>query len=398
MKRVAVLGGGPAGAFAAERLSAAGLRTVLLDEKLAWEKPCGGGLTYKAYSQYPFLLENDTPKRLVRVTTLSAPKVGDIKMELQQPLLIYSRLDLNRMLLKRAERAGTQIEKERVLGIERGGGGWNVRTRSGTLHADYCVLATGARNTLRDVGTQLTAADTMRALGYYVQSQQEHIDIHFIPGLEGYIWVFPRCGHLSVGICGKGESAQALRGRLEGYMREKDISYKDATFYSHVLPSLEKPAWQSNRVSGEGWAAVGDAGGLVDPITGEGLYYAIRSADLVSRIILAQEHAPAEAAHAYRNLLRRDFAADLEFGALLARRFFLQRFLMSTVPSRMIQFMRRSPRFAGIVQDLFAGTQPYLELKGRLLKSLNGTLQEIMMSFFLGQFITGAARAETTRP
>ena len=51
MKSVAVLGGGPAGASAAERLARAGLKTTLFDEKLAWEKPCGGGLTYKAYSE-----------------------------------------------------------------------------------------------------------------------------------------------------------------------------------------------------------------------------------------------------------------------------------------------------------------------------------------------------------
>ena len=53
MKRVAVLGGGPAGAFAAERLASAGLDTVVLDDKLAWEKPCGGGITSKAY-EYDF--------------------------------------------------------------------------------------------------------------------------------------------------------------------------------------------------------------------------------------------------------------------------------------------------------------------------------------------------------
>ncbi|MGO9095379.1 MAG: hypothetical protein ACLQGV_09155 [Bryobacteraceae bacterium] len=74
MKRVAVLGGGPAGAFAAERLASAGLATVVLDEKLAWEKPCGGGLTAKAYRRYPFLLDNNLPKRLVSHTVLAAPE------------------------------------------------------------------------------------------------------------------------------------------------------------------------------------------------------------------------------------------------------------------------------------------------------------------------------------
>ena len=65
MKRVAILGGGPAGAFAAEQLAPRGLETIVFDEKLAWEKPCGGGLTYKAYNQYPFLIDNDTPKKLI---------------------------------------------------------------------------------------------------------------------------------------------------------------------------------------------------------------------------------------------------------------------------------------------------------------------------------------------
>src|ERR1700724_2653003 len=104
MKRVAILGGGRAGAFAAEQLPSAGLEVLLFDEKLAWEKPCGGGLTYKAYSQYPFLINNATPKRFVTETVLAAPKAGEVSLKLDDPLLIYSRLDLNRMLLERAER------------------------------------------------------------------------------------------------------------------------------------------------------------------------------------------------------------------------------------------------------------------------------------------------------
>jgi geranylgeranyl reductase family protein len=387
MKRVAVLGGGPAGAFAAERLANAGLETVVFDEKLAWEKPCGGGLTYKAYNQYPFLIDNDTPKKFITETYLAAPKAGAVKMGLSRPLVIYSRLDLNRMLLDRAEKAGAQLEKTRVLEIERSGRGWMLKTQQGSLDADFCIVATGARNPLRNVGTQWTAADTMYALGYYVPSLQDHIDIQFLPNLEGYIWVFPRCGHLSVGICGKGESAQSLRARLERYMAEKGISYKGASFYGHMLPSLESTGWKKNRVAGEGWMAVGDAGGLVDPITGEGLYYAMRSGDLASQVVLNESHSIAEKAQAYCGLLRRDFAADLEFGATLAKRVFLGRFLFSTVPARMVGFIRRSPRFRSLIEDLFAGTQPYLDLKSRLFKNLNGTLQEVVMSLFVQKVI-----------
>jgi flavin-dependent dehydrogenase len=385
MKQVAVLGGGPAGAFAAEQLSAAGVRTVLFDEKLAWEKPCGGGLTYKAYQRYPFLRDNDVPKKVVTETCMAAPRVGQVALTLDEPLLIYSRLDLNQMLLDRAVKAGTEVEKTRVLEIDRRGSGWLVRTKSGSVEVDFCVIATGARNPLRQVGTELTAADTMCALGYYVQGQREGIDIQFLPELEGYIWVFPRCGHMSVGICGKGEPASSLRKRLELYMEKNGLSKKGASFYSHLLPCLGTPAWRSNRVAGDGWLAVGDAAGLVDPITGEGLYYALRSGDLAAKTILGGVTHATEAA--YRRLLRRDFASDLEFGSRLAKRIFHGTFLFGTVPARMVQFTRRSPKFEAVIRDMFAGTQTYLGLKKRLLKNLNGSLLEIAMSFGFSRLV-----------
>ena len=389
IKRVAVLGGGPGGAFAAERLARGGVDTVVFDEKLAWEKPCGGGLTYKAWHEYPFLIENDTPKKLITQTKIAAPRAGSVALHLREPLVIYSRFDLNRMLLKRAENAGARVEQERVLGLERREAGWNVQTRAGAIAADYCVIATGARNPLRGVGTEWRPGDTATALGYYVQGQQEQIDIQFLPGLEGYIWVFPRCGHLSVGICGKNLPAQIMRRRLEKYMDEHALPYKGATFFGHVLPSLGWHGWQRNRVAGDRWMAVGDAAGLVDPITGEGLYYAMRSGDLASQTILNEGHAPEAKAQAYRSMLHEDFVADLEFASLLAGRVYSGKFMFSTVPARMVQFTRHSPRFCLLMQDLFAGTQSYLGLKKRLLRGLRGTLTEVVMGFFLNRLIPG---------
>jgi len=389
MKRVAILGGGPAGAFAAERLASAGLRVVVFDEKLAWEKPCGGGITFKAYRDYPFLIENSTPKRLVHETVLGAPRAGEARLMLTDPLVIYSRFDLNNMMLERAQRAGAQIEKARVLAMTRQGAGWQLRTSGGIASADFCIVALGARNPLREVGTELKPQDTMAALGYYVPGDQEQIDIQFLPRLEGYIWVFPRCGHLSVGICGKGEPAAALRLRLEQFMAERDISSKDGRFYSHLLPSLDSGSWRENRVAGDGWMAVGDSAGLVDPLTGEGLYYAIRSADLAAGALLAEVgDLTAKLAH-YRALLRRDFASDLEFGARLAKRIFVGRFLCGAVTQRMVEFTRRSPRFSLIMQDLFAGRQPYASLKRRLLRNLNGSLYDMAMSLRFARLVPG---------
>jgi hypothetical protein len=91
----------------------------------------------------------------------------------------------------------------------------------------------------------------------------------------------------------------------------------------------------------------------------------------------------------YRRLLRRDFAADLEFGSRLAKRVFLGSFLFGSVPARMVQFTRHSARFSGVMQDLFAGTQPYLGLKNRLLRNLNGSIYEVAMSLGLSRLLPG---------
>jgi flavin-dependent dehydrogenase len=175
-----------------------------------------------------------------------------------------------------------------------------------------------------------------------------------------------------------------MRRRLERYMDERGINCKEGAFFGHMIPALERPSFRTNRVSGPGWMAVGDAAGLVDPVTGEGLYYAIRSGDLAAHALLEDGFAAADRHQAYRRLIHGEFLEDLALGAGLASRFFLQRFLFSSVPARMIEFMRHSPRMNEIVQDLFAGTQNYSDLKKRLLENLNGTMLEIFMGWMLG--------------
>jgi flavin-dependent dehydrogenase len=160
-----------------------------------------------------------------------------------------------------------------------------------------------------------------------------------------------------------------------------------------VLPSLAPGAWRKNRLAGDGWLAVGDAGGLVDPITGEGLYYAMRSGDLASRVVLDDAHDLTAKADAYRSFIARDFGHDLAFASTLVRRVYLGTFLFRSVPAQMVQYIRRSPRFRELMQDLFAGTQPYLELRARLLRNFSGTLREVIMSMCLNRIIPESSRA-----
>src|SRR6185437_11613205 len=127
------------------------------------------------------------------------------------------------------------------------------------------------------------------------------------------------------------------------------------------------------------------------PITGEGLYYAVRSGNLASQVVLAEQE-PEKQAETYRQLITRDFGLDLTYGANLAQRLFCGAIFFGAVPTRMIDFMKRSPKFCEIMQDLFAGTLPYLDMKNRLLRNVNTTLHEILMSFVFRKLILGQTR------
>jgi flavin-dependent dehydrogenase len=294
-------------------------------------------------------------------------------LRLRRPLAIYSRQVLNGLLLDRAARAGARVIQDRVTAAELEHRSWTLTGKKAAYTADFCVVATGARNPLRSLGTDLQPQDAYVALGYYVPRVMEHIEIQFLPGLEGYIWVFPRSDHLSVGICGKiaSEGTPALRRRLERYMSEHRIPTEGATFYCHLLPSLSAESFDRNRLAGDGWAAVGDAAGLVDPLTGEGIYYALRSADLLAECVRKGRIAD------YGARVRAELMDDLRLGAKIARRFYRGRFLLGAVHTRMVQFSRRSRTFENLMQDLIAGSQDYLSLKARLFRQLSVTLWEI---------------------
>lgn len=371
---IAVVGGGPAGAMAGARLAAAGRRVVLIDEKLAWEKPCGGGLTPKALRQYPFLAEAEVERNWVRGCEMVSPGGRRAWFELEQPIAIFSRRVLNGLMLERARAAGAEIVRERVLAIEGGPGAWCVRTRTEEISATYVVIAAGARNPLL-FSARLEPADLMATAGYYIPGAGDSIHISFLRGVEGYIWLFPRRDHFSAGICGKMNTTPTaiLRRMLEEFLAQRGFTLQGAQFYSHVLPAPRAETIGRLTLRGEGWALVGDAAGLVDPITGEGLYYALRSGELLAQALLADDEA------GYSRAVSHELLPELRTAARYAGRFYSGSFLGGAVLDRMVQFTAGSAQVRALMRDVFSGNQGYVGLRRRAYRTFVSALPEILL-------------------
>lgn len=379
---IAVVGGGPAGAQAAAGLARVGHRVTIFEEHPGWEKPCGGGVTDKALQRYPYLRDALCGQNLVRECDLTSPRGRHVVLRLDRSIAIYSRRALNALLLERARAAGASVLVQRVVAIEAQPKGWSLRLRDGTaVQASALVVAAGARGRW-PVGTPLGSHDAMATAGYFIPLDRlpwprETMVIRFLAGVQGYIWSFPRGDHASIGICGmlgKGKTAE-LRARLEAELDRYGANWRGCEFYAHLLPAPSSQRLEDCPVAGRTpvpWAAVGDAAGLVDPITGEGLYYALRSGEL-----LAERWADGVEPEAYAGAVAAELLPELRAAAQISRRFYQGNFLGESVLERMVQFSARSPRFQSLLRDLFSGAQGYCGLRSRLYRNLLPSLLEL---------------------
>ena len=359
-----------------EQLARAGHKVNLFDEHLAWEKPCGGGLTHKAIQCFPFLLDNSYPKKLVQSVELISSQDHHATLEMPHPIVIYSRTVLNGLLLDRARDAGCKLQRSRVMSVNTEAAKPRYCVEGEWRDADFLVVAAGARNHLLPETRPLQRDELEMTQGYFVPQNADSITIKFLPHFEGYIWSFPRNDHLSVGICGSMSShtSAELRGHLQTFVEKHEIKTENAKFYSHVLPSPQVRTLSERTVVGQNWALVGDAAAWVDPLTGEGLFYAIRSGELLGRSLA--EGCPEK----YPERIKAAFSSELEFAARIVRRFYRGSFLGSAVTTRMVQFIRRSPVFRQLMGDLFSGTQDYSTLKRRLWGQLGITISDFISS------------------
>jgi flavin-dependent dehydrogenase len=359
-----------------EQLARAGHTVDIYDEHLAWEKPCGGGLTYKATQCFPFLLDNPLPKKLIQKVQIISAENHRATLDLQHPIVIYSRRILNGMLLDRARSAGCRINHSRIQSVDTSTTRPRYCVEGEWRDSEFLVLAGGARNQFLP-GTRALARDELEMTqGYFVPQTADQILIKFLPEFEGYIWSFPRADHISLGICGsmQAHTSSELRGHLHQFAAMEKMETSNAKFYSHVLPSPQVRTFADRAIIGQNWALCGDAAAWVDPLTGEGLFYAMRSGEILGKSLA--EGCPEK----YPAQVRSSFSLELEFAARIVRRFYRGSFLGTAVTTRMVQFLQRNAVFRQLLSDLFCGTQDYTTLKARVLNHLGGTLSQFVSS------------------
>jgi flavin-dependent dehydrogenase len=267
-----------------------------------------------------------------------------------------------------------------------------VSGRSGAKWTgETLVAADGANSRIaKTLAGPLANSEMEVAFGYRAPMPQEgeaQTVVAFLPGWSGYAWAFPRLDHISFGIATTQDAFdhqaldQLLWKFMLGYYRvrsddaariwskkasdreqEEKIEAalkKSAERYAARIPGLGPETWDSRRAAGEGWALLGDAAGFADPVTGEGIYYALRSAELFAEAFLAGR--PLD----YERLWREDFGRELRRASEMRRRFY-GTFLGAPFTERMIELARAHRGISRVLGQLVAGEQGYVNLKRKL--------------------------------
>jgi len=362
---VSIVGAGPAGSFAAELLVKNGISVALFDGRPEGEpKACGGGVTAKALKAWPHLL--NAVGRTVSELDLYSPSGKRLHLHLDEPFAIYSRLAFDNYLRDRARDAGANVFHKKVSArkIKRSQQGWTLRSETGEEYASALLIGADGANSgiAKKLAGPLPASEMEVAFGYRAPlpgNAEAPTVVAFLPKWVGYAWAFPRPDHISFGIAttqdafehrplddllwkfmiayyapraggkmsfwieGETESVRSIRSNLE----------QTAERYAARIPGITDATWATRKVCGPNWALLGDAAGFADPVTGEGIYYALRSAELLANCYLGG------AISDYESSWRRDFGGDLVRAAQMRRRFY-GNFWGAPFTERMIEFAK----------------------------------------------------------
>src|SRR2546422_10865471 len=203
---VLIVGAGPAGSFAAERLARGGVPVALFDGRPPGEpKACGGGVTSKALKAWPHLLE--AVGRNVDELDMYSPSGKHLHLKLDEPFAIYSRIAFDTFLRERARDAGAQVFTEKISfrNCKPTDDGWIVPAPDGIVFSSgWLVAADGANSAIaKNLAGPLPPAEMEVAFGYRAPLPDDGnaaTVVAFLPNWVGYAWAFPRVDHVSFGI------------------------------------------------------------------------------------------------------------------------------------------------------------------------------------------------------
>jgi flavin-dependent dehydrogenase len=319
---VGVVGAGPAGARAAELLSARGVEVVMFDPKAPWEKPCGGGLTPPAFGEMPELEELKPHARSVHQVRIEISPERGFTVPLDEPMWILSRLRLSQWQLDRALTAGAVHLREKVTSIQRTADSWLIETDQGPFRARFLVGADGAASLVRRVaapGFRVELAPTRVAYPQDAGPTAQTVVLRFYSSISGYLWDFPRADHRSVGIGVPNGTWRRpiLDGEIDAYRESSEpCSCPGLERAGAVIGTAQLGHGDFSRIAGERFALLGDAAGFADPLTGEGIQNSLRSAALFAS---AWDHG---AVDRYPALARRAFRREFGISRYLRTRVF----------------------------------------------------------------------------
>lgn len=308
---VAIIGAGPGGSAAAYYLGKAGLDVLLLDKsEFPRDKTCGDGLTPRALhvlADMDALDEAQAAGFQANGLELHAKSGAVLKARIPQHpefpnhLLIVPRLKLDDIVRRRALAGGAHFESPvRVRGLSTGADGVEVRAELGgqgvTYQARVAILAIGANmRLLQDVGLlRHTPSPILAARVYYenVQGLNDMVQAHFagVP-LPGYGWVFPiseTAANIGIGYWRSPiflrKPPSSARSSLEIFLNSPKMKsmLKNAKAIGPVKSYPLRTDFTQVRAAAERIMLVGESAGLVSPLTGEGIDFALESGQLAA--------------------------------------------------------------------------------------------------------------------
>lgn len=398
---VAVVGAGPSGAWTARSLARRGVRVLLFDPSHPREKPCGGGITGRALELVRDAVNSrQLPAISIRSAHFTAtwsPRAADVPLA-DDGLWVASRSAFDGLLLEAARGSGAEVIESRVTNVAQTGSGFDLETAGGTYHAAALIGADGANSLVRRrLGQPFRRDQLSIATGFFAHGvTSDKILIEFVGEPPGYLWSFPRPGHLAIGICAQadaGVSAAELRRVAAAWIVQTGIGGGARLEpYSWPIPSLSPADFAALQPAGPlgpgartgaGWLLVGDAAGLVDPITREGIYFALLSAEWAAEAIVA---GGPDLWRRYAERVREGIGGELGRAARIKHRFFRPRFTRL-----LIDALRQSASVRAVMADFVVGRQGYSDLKCRLARTLQVGLAA---RYFLG----GAGPPRAAKP